>query len=47
MVHSRQKNSTLDYMCMYGRSHRKHVNDCVLDRGEVIESDHEGLRVWI
>ena len=42
-----EKKYTLDHVCMDGRNHRKYVNTCVHDRGEVIESDNVGIRVQI
>ena len=42
-----EKKFTLDYVCMDGRGLKKVVGACILDLGEVIESDHAALRVDI
>ena len=39
--------STLDYVDMDGRGLRKVVRASILDIGEMIESDHEAIRVEI
>ena len=42
-----EKKFTLDYVCMDERGLKKAVSASVLDRGEVIESDHTAIRVDI